>query len=551
MEPGVENCRDTILVYQYDRPRISDSDGITHPGGWGSFTPMPFLIVAAALGEDAQDMVRISTIFVAICMAMIAASLGLVLYAVAGVNGQQSAIVALAALTFMILYNAVSMRMRDRPEFDGHISDLSQGTADLARQVGDFGRRLAAIESRVMSSNSATQDRIQSVSGEISELGMLVNQLAESVAAHDDVLSSGLIASGSTAATETIHPPAPMQARPAPAAYSPPRPAPVAIEDDYVDDDLDALPPSDGGLRILAALKNAIDTNRIDIYLQPIVTLPQRKVRFYEAVTRLRDSNDQILTADDFIETAEGAGLMGRIDHMVMSRGVQVLQRLMVRNKDVGVFCNVAAATLSSPANFAKCLEFLETSREVAPSLILEFKQAAFRGFGPAERERLAALAQLGYRFSIDHVADLRMEPRELADRGVRYIKVPAALLLDQQKMASSDIHAADLSGLLSRFGIDLVADRIEGERAAVDLLDYDVRFGQGFLFAAPRPLRPENAPAAMAAPSAPAMPGKAPQEVAQQFNAPGKSPKPALGRSDQQTAIGNAALARRAVRPN
>jgi cyclic-di-GMP phosphodiesterase, flagellum assembly factor TipF len=29
-----------------------------------------------------------------------------------------------------------------------------------------------------------------------------------------------------------------------------------------------------------------------------------------------------------------------------------------------------------------------------------------------------------------------------------------------------------------------------------VDLLDYDVRFGQGFLFALPRPLRPEGAPA-------------------------------------------------------
>ena len=32
-----------------------------------------------------------------------------------------------------------------------------------------------------------------------------------------------------------------------------------------------------------------------------MVTLPQRKVRFYEAVTRLRDDKDQVLAADDFI----------------------------------------------------------------------------------------------------------------------------------------------------------------------------------------------------------------------------------------------------------
>src|ERR1700730_1810816 len=114
-----------------------------------------------------------------------------------------------------------------------------------------------------------------------------------------------------------------------------------------------------------------------------MVTLPQRKVRFYEAVTRLRDDKDQILTADDFVGIAEFVGLIGRIDHMVMLRCVQVLRRLMVRNKEVGVFCNVAAATLGNPATFAQCLDFLEANRALAPSFVLEFKQATFRRLGP------------------------------------------------------------------------------------------------------------------------------------------------------------------------
>ena len=186
---------------------------------------------------------------------------------------------------------------------------------------------------------------------------------------------------------------------------------------------------------ILSAVKSAVEENRIDIYLQPMVTLPQRKVRFYEAVTRLRDDKDEVLAADDFIAIAEAAGLIGRIDHMVMLRCVQVLRRLMVRNKDVGMFCNVAAATLGNPTTFAQCLDFLEANRALAPSFVLEFKQATFRNLGPTETEHLAALAQRGYRFSIDHVTDLRIEPRELADRGVRFIKVPAALLLDQGRV--------------------------------------------------------------------------------------------------------------------
>ena len=122
-----------------------------------------------------------------------------------------------------------------------------------------------------------------------------------------------------------------------------------------------------------------------------MVTLPQRKVRFYEAVTRLRDDKDQVLVAEDFIGIAEAAGLIGRIDHMVMLRCVQVLRRLMVRNKEVGVFCNVAAATLGNRATFAQCLDFLEANRALAPSFVLEFKQSTFRRLGPTETEHLAA----------------------------------------------------------------------------------------------------------------------------------------------------------------
>lgn len=469
-------------------------------------------------------MIRISTIFIAICMVLVAASLGFVLYSVAGISGSESAIVALTALTFLILYNAVSMRLRDRSDVGNQIADLSRGTADLARQVAEFGRRLAAVEGRITSANSTSADRMQAVTSEIGELGGLVKQLAASVAHHEDQLATGPVVQTTPPLRDDLLQPAPA----APIVTAAPQPPPPPAM---------TVPRSQS--QMLAAIKNAIEENRLDIYLQPMVTLPQRKVRYYEAVTRLRDERDQILAAEDFIGVAEAGGLIGRIDHMVMLRCVQVLRRLMVRSKDVGVFCNVSAATLVSPVHFAQCLDFLEANRALAPSFVLEFKQATFRNLGPVESENLAALSQRGYRFSIDHVTDLRLEPRELADRGVRFIKVPAALLLDARQGATSDIHPSDFSDLLGRFGIDLIAERIEGERSVVDLLDYDVRFGQGFLFAPPRPLRPEGASAT----------AEAPQTRPQDLNGAGTSapaPNPAAPRT-----TGNAALARRAVGPN
>ena len=505
-------------------------------------------------------MIRISTIFIAICMVLVSASLGLVLYSVAGINGSESAIVALTALTFLILYNAVSMRLRDRTDVGTQIADLSRGTADLARQVAEFGRRLSAAEARISSTSAAGADRMQAVIGEINELGGLVKQLAASVASHEDLLGGAPI--------ELAEPVAPLPAAAQPvtaqpakveaAGPPPPRPQAVFEKPQALVEKPQAptapaareAPTNRSQSQVLSALRSAVDENRLDVYLQPMVTLPQRKVRFYEAVTRLRDERDQVLPAEDFIGVAEAAGLISRVDHMVMLRCVQVLRRLMVRNKEVGVFCNIAAATLANAQAFSQCLDFLEANRALAPSFILEFKQSMFRNLGATETEHLAALAQRGYRFSMDHVTDLRIEPRELADRGVRYIKVPAALLLDPKQSAASDIHPTDLSDLLGRFGIDLIAERIEGERSVVDLLDYDVRFGQGFLFAPPRPVRPEGAGAA---------PGSSPEEAKGDIKSEIRTDLNGSGKPDGLGGVaalpppritGNAALVRRAAGP-
>jgi len=478
-------------------------------------------------------MIRISTIFIAICMVLIAASFGMLLYGVAGLNTTEAAVVALAALTFLILYNAVSMRLRDRSDVGGQIADLSRGTADLARQIAEVGRRMTAMEVRLIATDTSGQERIKALSDEIGELGSLLNELASSIAAHEDILASAPPSSATkTFSSSQAASDAPRAdiARPIESSkpIEPSRPA--------------STPPTPANVNnaeMLVAVKNAIEANRLDIYLQPMVTLPQRKIRHYEAMSRLRDDKEQVLTAGDFIGTAEAAGLMGQIDNLVMLRCVQVLRRLMVRNKDVGIFCNLSAATLSNTSAFNQCRDFLDANRALAPYLILEFKQNTFRHLGPLESEHLATLKRLGYGFSIDNVTDLRIDGRDLADRGVRFMKVPANLLLDQKQLSSTDIHAADLSNLLGRFGIDLVAERIEAERSVVDLLDYDVRFGQGFLFSLPRPLRPEGTTADVVTEATQSSSPKSEKATAEKANEPVAADHPRV--------TGNAALVRRA----
>jgi cyclic-di-GMP phosphodiesterase TipF (flagellum assembly factor) len=413
-------------------------------------------------------MLRLGAIFIAICMVLIAASAGAVLYIAVGLTGAESTVVGVAVLTGLALYNTVSARLRDRSHIGGQIADLSRATADLAKQVAEHSRRLAAIEGD--NAGDKARNAVAPLSAELGELGTLVQQLAESVAVHEAALAAGKMAQAhhrSDAPAELGEP----EARTAAAASG----RLAAIGHDA----------------IVSTIRGAVDDNRVDLYLQPIVTLPQRKVRYYEALTRLRTEDGQTLLPGDFIGPAESAGLMPRIDHLLLFRSVQVVRRLLLKNRDVGLFCNISAHTLHDAHLFPQMSEFLEANRALAPALILEFKQETWRAMGPIEQANLASLRELGFRFSMDAVGDLHMEPRDLAERGIRFVKAPVALLLGRTP-SGADIHPADLSDLLARSSISLIGERIENESDVVDLLDQDLRFGQGFLFSPPRPVRAE-----------------------------------------------------------
>ncbi len=428
---------------------------------------------------------RLSAIFIAFCMLLIAASAGIVSWLVAGFTGMEATVLAVAVATALVMINSVSGRQRDRFDVGSQIADLSRGTADIGRQVSELDRRLVAMEGEVAAAMDRTRSATEPLAAEIDELGGLVKELADAVAVHEQMLESAIANA------------APQRATPAPALAPEPVERPDAADRAELGEPERPARPASGPFRgleqtaIVAQVARAVEANRVDLFLQPIVTLPQRKVRYYEALTRLRNDDGALLSPDDFLSVAEGSGLMPAIDNLLVFRCVQVVRRLSTKNREVGLFCNISASTLANGLVFQEIADFLGANRVLAPYLVFEFSQFAVRSIGPIEQECLATLAELGFRFSMDHVADLRIEPRELADRGFRFIKVPAALLLSRSA-ASGDIHPADFSDLLGRFGIDLIAERIENEGTVVDLLDYDVRFGQGFLFSPPRPVRAE-----------------------------------------------------------
>ncbi|KZL18708.1 putative cyclic di-GMP phosphodiesterase YliE [Pseudovibrio axinellae] len=454
-------------------------------------------------------MTRLANISILFSISAIAASFGIVMVHLFARPVGEAITVSFTAMCTMIFIHFMLTRSQEKSAVSDAVNRLEERLTVIDDDVGNLEGRLAGVEHNIP---RRTREEIDPLFAEVEVIGSLVKQMAEAMADMEGRIEDQGVAIEDQRAKQAMLQPQPAQRLASPQTMNEPasdlasqaaaafatgaaKPA-TRAQEPYADlrsPEVKRPAPRlhHPNAALAEEIRASIEAGRVDLYLQPIVTLPQRRVRYYEALTRLRKANGDTLEPIEFLQEAERTGQMAAIDNILLFRSLQILKRLATRNREAGLFCNLSTSTLVDENFFPSFLEFVRANDTYSDLLIFEFSQADVAVMSALEYESLAALADLGFRFSVDRITDLRMDFRALADRGFRFAKLHASrLLLQEEDLAKSNIHPADFGSLLQRYGIELIVDHVESEGAVLELLEMDIRCAQGFLFSPPRPVR-------------------------------------------------------------
>lgn len=456
-----------------------------------------------------------------VAVAAIGLSVLLVVIAAAAVLPGDGATVALWAIAAASLALAAAGFLRAR--------GLAEQAAKLSSDLDAVSQRLLRLEAAPLAPapaapaapppDPAGNGSLDEITAELGLMGEIVRDLALAVAAHERHLA--------TLRSELDRGPPPRAPASAASAEALP-PAPAAAEEPGARPaGAEQPPPEPAAERPVAAILAAFAGDRLELHLQPVVALPQRKVRFYEALARLRLADDTLLVPAEFLPVLEARGLMPELDRKVLARSAAIARHLAGRGSEALIACNLAAASLAEPGFLRGIGRLLDAHPDLPGRIVLELSQRCWRTLDAEKAGALAQLRDRGLSFALDRATDLRLDPLALADRGVRYVKIPAELLLQGESSGVLDVEIHDLAAVLARAGIRLVAERVEREEDVPDLLDLDVPMAQGFVFAPPRPVRAEvlNPTAASAVPAAPEPPPPAVPAAAAPVGQPSAEP--------------------------
>ena len=130
---------------------------------------------------------------------------------------------------------------------------------------------------------------------------------------------------------------------------------------------------------ILQFLEKAVREDHIELYLQPIVLLPQRNHAFFECFSRIKDDNGNIIRPEQYLPVANSAGLTASVDNLMLFKYVQLVRRARRNRPHIVFFCNISKSTLTDVDFFTDFIDFMADNINLTTSLVFEFNQETTR----------------------------------------------------------------------------------------------------------------------------------------------------------------------------
>lgn len=243
-------------------------------------------------------------------------------------------------------------------------------------------------------------------------------------------------------------------------------------------------------------LRQSLVEKRVRYAAQVIVDLQSGQAIADEALARIVTPSGEIVEAKDFVDMAEGLGLMAEIDRQVTREVMQACVARMGAGGDPGFshFVNV------SPQFLAR--------RDLVEEMLgnaMNFCQACGVTMGPVkpivleltERQHIVSLKKLradlqpfidfGFRLALDDFGSGYSSYLYLAKLPVSFLKIEGWLVQNMQKDRKVAGIVESLAGFARKEGVLTVAEHVEDAETARILADMGVDYGQGWHFGRPQ----------------------------------------------------------------
>lgn len=228
---------------------------------------------------------------------------------------------------------------------------------------------------------------------------------------------------------------------------------------------------------------NAVNERRIVPFFQPILDLKSGRVVGFEVLSRLALKEGAHMEASRFIEYAEKAGVIHRLDTMVMETALKELARHGFTGH---IFINLSPRALVLS-------DFLVTLRHTVAESGIKPGQIVFEITERDTIKNIVVLERLvnelklcGFKLAIDDFGSGFSSFQYLRRFNVDFLKIEGDFVMNLLESDKDRAFVQTIGQLARDLGIKVIAEHVENEAVLNLLREMDVDLGQGYFIGRP-----------------------------------------------------------------
>ncbi|MBN1647836.1 MAG: EAL domain-containing protein, partial [Spirochaetales bacterium] len=231
-------------------------------------------------------------------------------------------------------------------------------------------------------------------------------------------------------------------------------------------------------------LLSNITEKKMEVHYQPILDLSTGKLFFHEALLRLRDGDNELVSVYPYLDIAKKTGIYSQLTFFVLHTFFDLVKKV----NDICFSLNLSIDDISNPS----VTDFLQDKKEFLKKynnrLIFEITETEISRESKEMLSFLKFAREINMRIAIDDFGTGYSNFTRLSDFPPFICKIDGQLF---QKAYADSLSAKVLDGIINlcrNLNVHTVAEYIETEEHKAFAREKKIDFGQGYLFSKPGP---------------------------------------------------------------
>ncbi len=234
-------------------------------------------------------------------------------------------------------------------------------------------------------------------------------------------------------------------------------------------------------LKLIRALKEAIQRDRVVPYYQPIMNNKTGKIEKYEALIRVLDGNGSALDVDNILVIAKEAKLYSQLTKIMLYKTF-----MHFRDKDYDFSVNISIEDIVNESTKEYIFLILDEFKDISYRLTLEILESEEIKDYEEFLEFVKKIKEYGVKIAIDDFGSGYSNFSYLINRDIDFFKIDGSLIKNIHKDTNARLVVETIVSFAKKTNIKTVAEFVNSREVFEAVKQIGIDYSQGYYIGVP-----------------------------------------------------------------